>query len=253
MNLVKYIMLSIFFCSAALAYADDANYVRSQCEEKILPKKFKETGSLPFASFEGNIMCLAEGIFPDGVLEAINIMRSNNINKILITSGGGDADASLDLAEEILKRGIDVYVNGPCYSACANYIFLAARKKYILDKSVVAWHGAPGYPKDDSSFSEEAKARIRNTVSRHLAFFSKIGVDPDLPYKVPCDLKKDTEFMDADRDTNSMGNVFWTYPREILENRFGVQGIMQMWEPDNAHSLRKIFWREKVFLANGCG
>jgi hypothetical protein len=58
---------------------------------------------------------------------------------LIVSSEGGSADAAMSIAETL--GDYDVVVREKCLSACANYLFLPARKKAILRGSEVGWHG----------------------------------------------------------------------------------------------------------------
>jgi hypothetical protein len=61
---------------------------------------------------------------------------------IVITSTGGDAEAAMALGDWIFKNGIDIKIPFLCMSSCANYVFPAAKNKFIGSKGLVVWHGS---------------------------------------------------------------------------------------------------------------
>jgi len=132
------------------------------------------------------------------------------IARLLITSGGGEVEAAVELAEWVFAHGIDVEVEDYCLSSCANYVFPAARARRIREGAVVAWHGnythllQTGLWRDDIAPRAErtgedkatAEAEVKGLTDRlaalERAFFEKIGVDQYLcwigkmpPYSVP--------------------------------------------------------------------
>ncbi len=64
------------------------------------------------------------------------------VQRLVIDSPGGDVDAGLTLGQWIADHAVDVEVVGLCASACANYVFAAARRKIIDDGGLVVWHGS---------------------------------------------------------------------------------------------------------------
>lgn len=138
-------------------------------------------------------------------------------------------------------------------TACANYIFLAGRKKYVLDRGMVAWHGVPTYVEEDAvHFSAAAKARLKKIAARSDAFFAKIGVDPRLAGEVLCDLRRDEAYLLATEDVGTTRDAYWTYPKEVLEKKFNVQGIEDMPARASTQEIRQHRVYRKVFLATGC-
>ena len=76
--------------------------------------------------------------------EAVTNFKENanaSAKTLLIQSEGGDVEAAIDLAKEIIKRKISVVVRGYCYSSCANYILPSGRQVYVEPGSRVLFHG----------------------------------------------------------------------------------------------------------------
>ncbi|HBS35597.1 MAG TPA: hypothetical protein DEA50_11070 [Parvularcula sp.] len=72
--------------------------------------------------------------------------------RLFVSSVGGHSEAGLEIAEALGKNKFDLYVIDVCASTCANSLFLAARRKYILAGAEIAWHGGvfPNYARFDS-------------------------------------------------------------------------------------------------------
>jgi hypothetical protein len=64
-----------------------------------------------------------------------------DIKEIIIFSQGGEVGASIKLGQWVYKKNLDVVVRTMCYSGCANYVFVAGRKKILEPDAFVAWHG----------------------------------------------------------------------------------------------------------------
>jgi hypothetical protein len=70
-------------------------------------------------------------------------------------------------------------IDGWCVSSCANYVFPAGRRKWILPGSVVAWHGSvTGANAEDAprAFRERAPAYLAAMRAKQDAFYERIGV-----------------------------------------------------------------------------
>ena len=67
--------------------------------------------------------------------------------QIIVSSGGGDAETGLAIAEYIFNHKIDIVVEGHCASSCANYLFLAANKKTVRPGSWLGFHGGTAISK----------------------------------------------------------------------------------------------------------
>ncbi len=180
----------------------------------------------------GGVLCsVAETIDASSTKTFVSLLRANTIDWIVIASLGGDVASALDMAEAVYDSRASLVVAGPCLSSCANYVFLAARRKYVIPGGIVAWHGGiPEVPKGDSDPAAPLIGRSR-------AFIAKIGVNPALFERYPEELEDSPDFIHAvDNDKSP----FWSYSKADLENRFSVQGIVDYWFPDCAK------WKQEV-------
>ncbi|MGB5473448.1 MAG: hypothetical protein WBQ78_08215 [Gammaproteobacteria bacterium] len=157
----------------------------------------------------------AETVYYTGPIAAIQnqelfgLVSGRAVNRLMITSAGGEVEAGIALGLWIHESGIDVEVPEYCLSSCANYVFPAGKHKTIHPGAVVAWHGnynhlvRTGLWQDDIAGRMErlgeddatARQHVRTQAERlaHLErdFFERIGVDEYLcwigkqpPYKV---------------------------------------------------------------------
>lgn len=65
---------------------------------------------------------------------------THEIKTIEVNSAGGVTIAGLDMGTLMLGKGLTLIVDGECMSACASYLFLAAKQKILKPNAVVAWH-----------------------------------------------------------------------------------------------------------------
>ena len=127
----------------------------------------------------------------------IDAVKSNPVERLIITSQGGDVDSAIDIALLILEKRIDVEVTDYCLSSCANYIFPAGTRKYITGTGIVAWHGNIRHLQylaqtGRLSYSEAERSNIDRLVDRETVFFAKASTDEFLcwfgkiePYSIP--------------------------------------------------------------------
>lgn len=64
-----------------------------------------------------------------------------DLTEFSVASQGGEILASIRLAKWIKSKNLDVRVRAMCFSACANYLFVAGKAKIIEDGAFVGWHG----------------------------------------------------------------------------------------------------------------
>ena len=67
--------------------------------------------------------------------------QNTTAKTLIIRSGGGDAVASISLANWVLDKQLDVQVDIFCMSGCANYVLAAGKQKRIEPGGAVIWHG----------------------------------------------------------------------------------------------------------------
>lgn len=84
-------------------------------------------------------------IFVCGPIELETLNFFKNIKyipnmRLVIFSGGGKTEPSLEIARIIQKEKIDIYIMKLCASACASYFIPAAKNVYNYDKSIIAYH-----------------------------------------------------------------------------------------------------------------
>lgn len=63
------------------------------------------------------------------------------LQRLVITSSGGDAEAGIDFGLLVHELGLDVYVPSHCGSSCANYVFTAGNRKTLSRTAFLMWHG----------------------------------------------------------------------------------------------------------------
>ncbi|MGV1720380.1 hypothetical protein [Vibrio furnissii] len=139
-------------------------------------------------SVSGRTLIFDGPISGDSVLEALRVVRNSgaNIDKIRITSPGGDVPSGIELGYFVKENNLDVEVDKLCFSACANYVIPAAKTVVIKDGSLIGWHGGPRQSDElwQASAASSDKEDLMKFVSRlrekEEVFFEYIDVDPDI-------------------------------------------------------------------------
>jgi hypothetical protein len=88
---------------------------------------------------DGSILCF-DGPIQLG-LKMQEIHRLNRHGLFVVRSRGGDFHTATAIADILLEKNATVVIHDYCLSACANYLFVATNKTYVLQDSIVAWHG----------------------------------------------------------------------------------------------------------------
>lgn len=110
------------------------------------------------------------------------LLRDPKITRLVISSGGGNVSAALDMALAVHERRLDVDVPRVCRSSCANYIFPAGRRKTVSRPGAVAWHGNMTHvlylhQTGKDALDQQPLESARELATREAQFYRRIGVD----------------------------------------------------------------------------
>lgn len=162
-----------------------------------------------------------------------------------ISSQGGSLYDGIRLGTLVYKQQLDVRIFGECASSCANYIFPAGKRKFLLPNSRLLWHGGMLQPdwhaRIDKLYAkpDEKLAALEDhewMLQREAAYFRMIGVDPLLTV-----CGQHEALREAHPDTHG-----FDYTLEDLA-RFGVtqvQTVGRPWRPSGDDG--------KIFRASYC-
>lgn len=142
-------------------------------------------------------------------------LHKERISRILLASGGGYVEPSIEIAKEIWTRKLDVEVVGNCFSSCANYIFPAGANKTISGLGVVAWHGNMNHllhlhDNGKKHLSVAALAEVRRLAILENEFFKGIGLDEYLCWF-------------AKVEPYNVRNLYFLNPEDMAQ--FGLTGV----------------------------
>lgn len=198
-----------------------------------------------------NLSCAGEWTVTDahtlrfeGSVKSADIFKfdelfTQDIKTLIVNSGGGDVLAAIPIAERIQKQQVDIVVEGLCASSCANYFFIAAKKKKVGRESLLLFHGgiAPmlenrgqlveglsdaGLPPTQIDFYlkawEEGAAKER-------LLYQKAGVDMTL--------------LDYSHRVTNGDYDFWAPPPATLQN-LGVKDIVEFHYPATDEAMKVL-------------
>lgn len=99
-------------------------------------------------------VCFSGAISSEMVNKAIFSLSTSSNNSIVINSPGGDVLASIKFGLQLNELGTTVIVHEACYSSCANYIAIAAKKLVVTDGAIIGMHGSPYRNFGDYAFQQ---------------------------------------------------------------------------------------------------
>ncbi len=104
--------------------------------------------------------------------------REDEITTLRVSSAGGKTDEGIKLGHWIFEHGIDVVVDGLCFSSCANYVFTAGRNKTITAGSIVGWHGSE---QQDEHLARGLGLTVEELLTRQYDELVAVGVETASP------------------------------------------------------------------------
>lgn len=153
--------------------------------------------------------------------QLFSLFKSNsNVTLLEISSPGGDVLAGMELGIWIKEQNIDIKIGKLCASSCANYVFPAARNKYLQEGSIILWHGSSYQPSIDELVRSGHKFASKWR-EQEKDFFERIGVN----YQVTtCGLTQVPKWLSTLSFLNIVNIKGFDYSIEDME-RFGIMKV----------------------------
>lgn len=167
-----------------------------------------------------------------------------------INSPGGNNLAAIKLADAVAKGGVDVVVNGNCYSACAHYIFLAGKQKIVSVGSLLLFHGTPFawervLRERPKALTAEQTAAVKRDIRAATDLYRRLGVRTELlrcvdhALGVPkIDLTALPQAKPGESPPALYGPATFAGMAPGMLARFGVKGVTYYWYPILDQRLR---------------
>jgi ClpP protease-like protein len=113
-------------------------------EARQLAKRCKGAASVSLAAFKDrDVLCLKGEIdkqMAEDITKRLRLRPRNLV--VVIDSAGGSVVRAINIADMLSAHGFDLIVTKACYSSCANYLFVAANDKFLLEDADIGWHGS---------------------------------------------------------------------------------------------------------------
>jgi hypothetical protein len=164
------------------------------------------------------------GEIQEGEFRRFMAIYQETDHTLIVNSTGGNMAEGLRIGQVVLRAQMDVIIRGICASSCANYLFLAGRRK-VLDHGFVGFHGnwlayarSPRFEKDKSDVPPDKRDQFEKY--QHLAaemipqetqFFRQIGVSQ--------------EFFDKTQIENDNGLYDIFIPSPTTFSKYGMKNI----------------------------
>lgn len=166
---------------------------------------------------------------------ALGRLRSLNIKNgdvIVLGSNGGPVKTAITMGELLSNQEVTAIVSKKCVSACANFLFLAAKYKIILDDAFVGFHKGPLTYSEAWDLAYEIGAKNDHSpVQVRNNFYDNVRISAAFYefYKVRgLDMRITTEKPTRPDSFRRSGEAeFWTWSKGEFQ-KFGVKEIYFM-------------------------
>lgn len=114
-----------------------------------------------------------DGLIEPGDANQLKQLMNSKTKLLVVQSGGGLAWEAQEMGRLIRQSGIDVVVQGTCFSACANSLFLSGKNKYLsesfrIDQKMYDFAGIVCFHGGAIGRSDEALQDMRKLKSSYL-------------------------------------------------------------------------------------
>jgi hypothetical protein len=163
------VVLALAFSAAADARPEQIAIAASHCS-KSAPNSKEQAGHL---SEDRSILCFDGPI--NSYLDLTPVLRLKDGGTAVVRSVGGSGPMAMSIADVLWEKNATVVVRDYCLSACANALFVASQRTYVLAYTVVAWHGGPGDCSDQTAVAA-LKRIYRECNDYGRSFYAKRGL-----------------------------------------------------------------------------
>jgi hypothetical protein len=191
-----------------------------------------------------------------GIIDEKSVSAFDNIVKagdtLHIESDGGFRQAAIRMGFLIVRKHIKVTVDSGCYSACALYVFLTARKKTLYEPAFLLFHNPASVwvklsRRHPEWFTQEELREIESGDKMERELYNDAGIDPEF-----LDCISKVEAVDLDRPVSmtlpvgvsgdvrdhigtetgvGVGKYRWVAFSKTTLQHYGVKDIGEYWYP----------------------
>jgi hypothetical protein len=132
----------------------------------------------PAMALAGDTLTFRGDITTRSYAALMALAGSTPVRTLRIQSGGGEVSNAMAIARWVHRNGIDVVVDGTCFSSCSNYIFQAGREKHIVAGGIVGWHGTVEHLRYlQKNGLQDFPVSLEAAAARERAFYLEAGIN----------------------------------------------------------------------------
>jgi hypothetical protein len=174
---------------------------------------------------------------------------------LVITSYGGDLDAPLRMAEIVAARKMNVEVEGPCFSGCAAFVFVAGERRVISPTGIIGFHNTASSAallglRADGENSTLGLEPVLRRAGREWELYVARGVSFDLLYEPQvrietlCTAPRSQRATSGERVIDIVSVLDFWIPSPGALTEFGIS-----YEGQVALSEREAAWRFHAYMS----
>jgi len=165
-----------------------------------------------------------------------------SLRRLRITSAGGQAPDGVRIGELVWYRSLDIEVISYCNSACAQYVFVAGKRKIVAPRAIVTFHGTPASIAAELAHSpfKYGAALFSDEIAKEQDFYRRMGIDISLLVGAVTYLHPFCTFIIPSYPATSRNHyaVFMAPQGYVLDyasmKRLGIGGIEGFWPTSQA-------------------
>ncbi|RJG20340.1 hypothetical protein [Massilia cavernae] len=181
------------------------------------------------------------------------LVKNKSARTLHVDLLGGEVATALKIAQALEEFGVDVVVDGRCYSACASFLLPAAKKVTILGGSIVGIHDIRYRyldkngklvvlkQRDVDKLEAAVRARYRPVDDARRAFLRKYGRSEPLNQIYQRYLDRRPEFLWGKGDGSFLCPAYelWILNKAQLK-AFGLRYANEPWAPESQQQVDRI-------------
>ncbi len=237
----RLILFFLFLLSQIAGHATELSVI-------TMPKEIRQISGTHYDAFleVGDSVAIIGRISPQTAQQFLAVASKRALRRLVVDSSGGDLSSALLIAYKMRELQMDIYVNGRCFSACANMLLAAGNKKYVLPGSLIGIHEKTVYlavsnhtlAYSEVSFVGELavnslhQAEIAELLKQESAFYKAVQLNTRLlsDYRHFAEQRQLSKL--SFREARCKNNRLWILNQRQL-SALGINKLEQFWQPEN--------------------
>jgi ATP-dependent protease ClpP protease subunit len=120
-------------------------------------------------------------------LTALKKLKLKKNIVVILSSSGGELTNAMMMADYLGKYGYRAVVSGFCSSACAQFLFLGAKRRFVMPKSYAGMHGGPFTDEeiDQIDIDQAIKVKMKSAMDGWRKFYTDRNLPLEINYQFP--------------------------------------------------------------------